>query len=122
MNPILRNRVRMTRQPRLNGAPAESRRQARLPAPHERTVALLLKTLGWFSVTSILWSQTSVVYSPELRLRAAGSPAAGLTLQEALESTLRRHPLGRIGEQQVLASRGVQREASGIFDPVIPAG
>jgi outer membrane protein len=41
-----------------------------------------------------------------------------LTLQEALETTLREHPRARIAEQQVAASRGVQREASAIFDPV----
>ena len=50
-------------------------------------------------------------------LLAQTRPGA-LTLQEALESTLREHPQARIGEQQVLASRGVQREASGIFDPL----
>jgi outer membrane protein TolC len=58
-------------------------------------------------LTSVLWPQ---------------GPPGTLTLQEALESTLREHPQGRIGEQQVVASRGVQREASGIFDPVISSG
>ena len=58
-------------------------------------------------LTSVLWPQ---------------APPGSLTLQEALESTLREHPQGRIGEQQVVASRGVQREASGIFDPVYSSG
>jgi outer membrane protein TolC len=52
----------------------------------------------------------------------AQTPQRPLTLQEALESTLLRHPQARIGEQQVLASRGVQRAASGIFDPVYTSG
>jgi outer membrane protein TolC len=45
-----------------------------------------------------------------------------LTLQEALESTLNLHPQARIGEQQVAASRGLLREASGIFDPAYSSG
>src|ERR1035438_10184956 len=92
----------------------------------------ILKALVWFCLATALWSQT-----PEVRLpddwflgaspsSAAGavqdSPSGRLTLQEALESTLSRHPQARIGEQQVAASRGVLREASGIFDPVYSSG
>src|ERR1019366_3656829 len=59
---------------------------------------------------------------PEVRHPDQDSPSNRRTLQEALESTLSRHPLARIGEQQVAASRGVLREASGIFDPVYSSG
>jgi len=45
------------------------------------------------------------------------APRPLLTLQQALETTLL-HPQALIGEQQILASRGVQREASGVFDPL----
>jgi outer membrane protein TolC len=45
-----------------------------------------------------------------------------LSLQQALDATLRQHPQARIGEQQVLASRGAQRAASGIFDPIYTGG
>lgn len=45
-----------------------------------------------------------------------------LTLQDALETTLREHPQARISEQQLLARRGIQRELSAIFDPVYSSG
>jgi outer membrane protein TolC len=61
----------------------------------------------------VLWLSSVVWAQP---------PHRTLSLQEALESTLRQHPQARIGEQQVLASRGVQRAASGIFDPVYTSG
>lgn len=61
--------------------------------------------LGAVCLSSALWSQS-----------------AALTLQEALESTLRLHPQARIREQQVAASRGLLREASGIFDPIYSSG
>jgi outer membrane protein TolC len=63
--------------------------------------------LGGCLLSAILWSQTV---------------SNTLTLQEALETTLREHPQARIGEQQVAASRGAQRAASGIFDPVYSGG
>lgn len=64
------------------------------------------KTFGGLFLAAVVWSQT---------------PRATLTLQQALETTLL-HPQARIGEQQILASRGVQREASGIFDPLYSSG
>src|ERR1017187_3494194 len=92
----------------------------------------ILKTLGGFCAAAALWSQTREVRLPDRWLSgvvaspAAGavqdSPSGSLTLQEALESTLSRHPQARIGEQQVAASRGVLREASGIFDPLYTSG
>jgi outer membrane protein TolC len=63
----------------------------------------LCKTLGGVFFAAAVWSQTA---RPML-----------LTLQQALETTLL-HPQALIGEQQILASRGVQRQASGIFDPL----
>jgi len=65
---------------------------------------LTLKVPCGLCLTSVLWSQSM------------------LTLQEALETTLRQHPQAQIGEMQVAASRGVQREASGIFDRVYSSG
>src|ERR1019366_9396301 len=59
---------------------------------------------------------------PEVRHPDQDSPSNRRTLQEALESTLSRHPQARIGEQQVATSRGVLREASGIFDPLYTSG
>ena len=44
---------------------------------------------------------------------------AKLTLQEALESTISLHPQGKIRTEQVAASLGALREASGLFDPVL---
>ena len=92
----------------------------------------ILKTLGGFCLAPALWSQTWDVHLPERWFpRVAAFPGAGaapdspsgkLSLQEALESTLRLHPQARIGEQQVAASRGVLREASGIFDRVYSSG
>ena len=70
-------------------------------------MSLILKTTGGLWLASFLWSQS-----------APGT----LTLQQALESTLRRHPQVGIGEQQVAASRGVLRETSGIFDQVYTSG
>jgi outer membrane protein len=70
-------------------------------------MSLILKTPGGLCLVSLLWSQS-----------APGT----LTLQQSLESTLRLHPQARIGEQQVLANRGVLREASGSFDPVYTSG
>jgi outer membrane protein len=67
----------------------------------------ILKAMGVLCLASVLWPQAL---------------PGTLILQEALESTLREHPQARIGEQQVIASRGVQREASGIFDPVYSSG
>ena len=58
------------------------------------------KTLGGLFVAFAAWPQ---------------APRPLLTLQQALETTLL-HPQVRIGEQQILSSLGVQREASGIFD------
>jgi hypothetical protein len=55
-------------------------------------------------------------------MACAQTPTGTLTLQEALESTLRQHPQGHIREQQVAASRGALREATGIFDPVYASG
>jgi outer membrane protein TolC len=68
---------------------------------------VIIKTLCGLWLVSLLWAQ---------------APPGTLTLQEALESTLREHPQARIGEQQVAASRGVQREASGLFDKVYTSG
>lgn len=54
---------------------------------------------------------------------AFGQTTSGkLTLQEALETTLSLHPQAKIREQQVVASRGALREASGIFDPFLSSG
>jgi outer membrane protein TolC len=64
------------------------------------------KTLGGLLLAVAAWPQT---------------PRPALTLQRALETTLL-HPQALIGEQQILASRGVQREASGIFDPLYSGG
>jgi outer membrane protein TolC len=61
-----------------------------------------------------LWLASSLVWSQ--------GPSGSLSLQEALDSTLRLHPQAHISEQRVLASRGVEREASGIFDPVYSDG
>jgi outer membrane protein TolC len=84
----------------------------------------ILKTLAGFCVAAALWSQTEEirVAAPPATRAVQESPSGRLTLQEALESTLSRHPQARIGEQQVAASRGVLREASGIFDPVYASG
>ena len=46
-------------------------------------------------------------------------PPQPLGLVEALQSTLASHPELHIQEQQVIASRGARREASGSFDTVI---
>ena len=77
----------------------------------------ILKTLVGFSLAGALWSQT-----PGIRIPDQDSLLGTLTLQAALESALRLHPQARIAEQQVAASRGVLREASGIFDPVYAGG
>src|SRR5258708_34694593 len=69
--------------------------------------SLMLQTLSVFGLVSIGYAQT---------------PPGTLTLQEALESTLRQHPQARIREQQVAASRGALREATGIFNPVYASG
>lgn len=70
-------------------------------------MSLNRKTLCVFWLASVVGAQT---------------PQRTLGLQEALETTLRQHPQARIGEQQVLASRGVQRAASGIFDAIYSSG
>src|ERR1035441_9802316 len=84
----------------------------------------ILKTLAGFCVAAALWSQTEEirVAAPPATRAVQESPSGRLTLQEALESTLSRHPQARIGEQQVAASRGVLREEIGIFDPVYASG
>ena len=104
----------------------------------------MLKMLGGFCLGSLVWAQafefgklhpnaggsqaesqnhSLTVVAPNAQRANGESAASGsLTLQAALESALRLHPLGRIREQQVAASRGALREASGIFDPVYSTG
>src|ERR1017187_6126513 len=80
-------------------------RQQVYPLKHQ-AMHSFWKMFGGLFLAAAVWSQT---------------PRATLTLQQALETTLL-HPQARIGEQQILASRGVQREASGIFDPLYSSG
>jgi outer membrane protein len=51
--------------------------------------------------------------------QTSAAPPQPLGLVEALQSTLASHPELHIQEQQVVASRGAMREASGLFDTVI---
>ena len=76
--------------------------------------------MGVYSVTFLLRLILNILAFASL---AWGQARPGkLTLQEALESTLSLHPQARIREQQVTASRGALREASGIFDPFYSSG
>ncbi len=68
---------------------------------------LISKILPAFWLVSFAWGQALPVK---------------LTLQDALESTLNLHPQAKIRQQQVAASLGALREASGIFDPVYSSG
>src|SRR5438270_1893700 len=52
----------------------------------------------------------------------SATPHSGLTLLEAVESTLQEHPLIRSQQAQVQISRGFRDQASGAFDPVITSG
>jgi hypothetical protein len=47
---------------------------------------------------------------------AAGQTQAPLTLADALQTTLERHPQLGIQEQQVISQRGALQQASGQFD------
>ncbi len=49
-------------------------------------------------------------------------PHSGLSLLDAVESTLQEHPLIRSQQAQVQISRGFREQASGAFDPVITSG
>ena len=76
--------------------------------------------MGVYSVTFLLRLILNILALASL---AWGQARPGkLTLQEALESTLSLHPQARIREQQVAASRGALREASGVFDPFYSSG
>ena len=76
--------------------------------------------MGVYSVTFLLRLILNILALASL---AWGQARSGkLTLQEALESTLSLHPQARIREQQVAASRGALREASGVFVPFYSSG
>ncbi len=73
-----------------------------------------------------------VLFTPVLRLclltlvvaqaaQAQAAPARGLTLLDAVRSTLANHPLLHIQEEQVRLDRGVKQQASGQFDATILA-
>src|SRR5689334_23100011 len=50
------------------------------------------------------------------------TPRSGLSLLDAVESTLQEHPLIRSQQAQVQISRGMREQASSAFDPVITSG
>lgn len=60
-----------------------------------------------------------VIYCLEALGQSSAPPPPPLGLLEALQSTLANQPGLHIQEQQVVASRGADRQASGLFDTVI---
>src|SRR2546423_12903345 len=50
------------------------------------------------------------------------TPHSGLSLLDAVQSTLEEHPLIRSQEAQVQISRGLREQASGTFDSVVTSG
>src|SRR5215472_4261267 len=64
-----------------------------------------------------------VLYQVQAHAQAqANPPHSGLSLLDAIQSTLQDQPLIRSQQAQVQISRGVREQASGVFDSVITSG
>src|SRR5690242_3678925 len=63
------------------------------------------------------WSST-----PAAQQSVTTPAPQGITLLEAVQSTLNNHPQLKIQQAQVEANRGVEEQNTGLFDPLIQSG
>jgi outer membrane protein TolC len=75
----------------------------------------LLRKLRLFVLTLVVLQQCQTYAQP-------AAPRSGLTLLDAIESTLDHHPLINSQRAQVQISRGLLLQASGVFDSSITSG
>jgi outer membrane protein TolC len=85
----------------------------------DEAVKQIVRAVGIVAITVAVY-----FFWPATGARADGNQPAppGLTLLEALQSTLALHPSLRIQQQQVDLGRGLRQQASGQFDTVLDAG
>jgi len=82
-----------------------------------RNVAISLLAFGTLLVTLAIRPGDDLLAQGQVPVPS--EPATGLTLLDAVKSTLVNHTLLRIQEQQVAINRGIKQQASGQFDTLL---